>query len=116
MLEDLRASGPSSPQPIVEGMPDLLVEAVVAARFEQARSVADVLLRRTRLGLLAGRRTIEEPDAALRVAKAMAAERGWDTQDVTRAAEAWPATVREERLTVLRDEDALREEQVVDGR
>ena len=56
-------------RPIVEGMPDLLVEAVVAARHEQARTVADVLLRRTRLGLLAGRRTIEQPDTALRVAQ-----------------------------------------------
>ena len=35
------------------GQPDLLAEAAIAARLEQARSVADVLLRRTRLGLLA---------------------------------------------------------------
>ncbi len=35
------------------GCPDLLAEVVVATRLEQARSVADVLLRRTRLGLLA---------------------------------------------------------------
>ena len=61
-------------RPIVEGMPDLLVEAVVAARHEQARTVADVLLRRTRLGLLAGRRTIEDPTRRSRVAKAMAPE------------------------------------------
>ena len=39
--------------PIVPGHPDLLAEVVIAARREQARSVADVLLRRTRLGLLA---------------------------------------------------------------
>ena len=44
-------------QPIVaDGPPDLLAEAVHAARHEQARSVGDVLLRRTRLGLLAGAR------------------------------------------------------------
>jgi glycerol-3-phosphate dehydrogenase len=42
-------------QPIVEDLPDLLAEAVLAARQEQARSVGDVLLRRTRLGLLAAR-------------------------------------------------------------
>ena len=36
---------------------------VVAARHEQARTVADVLLRRTRLGLLAGRRLVEDRDA-----------------------------------------------------
>ena len=41
--------------PIVPGHPDLLAEVVIAARVEQARSVADVLLRRTRLGLVAAR-------------------------------------------------------------
>ena len=39
--------------PILDGWPDLLAEVALAARREQARSVADVLLRRTRLGLLA---------------------------------------------------------------
>jgi glycerol-3-phosphate dehydrogenase len=50
--------GPASPelaQPIVPGLPDILAEAVLAARHEQARSIGDVLLRRTRLGLLAAR-------------------------------------------------------------
>ncbi len=42
-------------QPIVAGLPDLLAEAVLAARHEQARSIGDVLLRRTRLALLAAR-------------------------------------------------------------
>jgi glycerol-3-phosphate dehydrogenase len=42
-------------QPIVPGLPDLLAEVALAARREQARSVGDVLLRRTRLGLLAAR-------------------------------------------------------------
>ncbi len=42
-------------QPIVPGQPDLLAEAALAARREQARTVGDVLLRRTRLGLLAAR-------------------------------------------------------------
>jgi glycerol-3-phosphate dehydrogenase len=94
------AEDPDLCRPIVDGMPDLLVEAVVAARHEQARTVADVLLRRTRLGLLAGRRTIEEPDTALRVAKAMGPELGWGRREVKRAAEAWPEAVREERLVV----------------
>ena len=42
-------------QPIVAGLPDLLAEVTLAARHEQARSIGDVLLRRTRLGLLAAR-------------------------------------------------------------
>ena len=56
-------SARSSREPIVPGMPDLLVEAMVAARYEQARGVADVLLRRTRLGLLAARRLADDRDA-----------------------------------------------------
>ena len=45
-------------QPILPGMPDLLAEAAFSARREQARSVSDVLLRRTRLGLTAARRAV----------------------------------------------------------
>ena len=77
-------------RPILEGMPDLLAEAAFAARNEQALSVADVLLRRTRLGLLAGRRLCspgaEEP---VRVARAIGAELGWDEGRVAREAESW---------------------------
>ena len=50
-----RAPHPELAQPIVAGLPDLLAEAALAARREQARSIGDVLLRRTRLGLLAAR-------------------------------------------------------------
>ena len=66
-------------QPIVPGLPDLLAEAVHAARREQARGVADVLLRRTRLGLLAARE-VSAPDSEVpeRVAAALAPELGWD--------------------------------------
>ena len=46
-------SGPA--ERIVPGRPDLLAEVVYAARREQARTVGDVLLRRTRLGLTAAR-------------------------------------------------------------
>ena len=46
-------------EPIVAGLPDLLAEVGCAARREQARSIADVLLRRTRLGLLAARDVLE---------------------------------------------------------
>jgi glycerol-3-phosphate dehydrogenase len=64
-------------QPVVDGLPDLLAEVVYAARHEQARSLGDVLLRRTRLGLLAAR-GITDPAAARRVAGALAPELGWD--------------------------------------
>ena len=75
-------------QAIVEGQPDLLAEAALAARREQARSISDVLLRRTRLGLLAapqllgGNRgaTADARPAAppvQRVSAVLASELGW---------------------------------------
>ena len=71
-------------QPIVEGLPDLLAEAPFAARHEQARTVGDVLLRRTRLGLLAARELCAPGhQAPMLVARAMGAELGWDEQRVT---------------------------------
>jgi glycerol-3-phosphate dehydrogenase len=86
-------------QPIVaDGPPDLLAEAVYAARNEQARSVGDVLLRRTRLGLLAAGKVTREPDAAARVARAMAPDLGWDEQRVATAVAAWLDEAREEGI------------------
>jgi glycerol-3-phosphate dehydrogenase len=75
----LTAENPELTAPIVPGMPDLLAEAPFAARHEQARTVGDVLLRRTRLGLLCGR-GLSGPasDSPGRVARALGAELGWD--------------------------------------
>ena len=83
-------------QPIVEGLPDLLAEVALAARREQARSLGDVLLRRTRLGLLAARQLVGEdsnapqpgqapadsahPAPVRRVAEVMARELGWSAE------------------------------------
>ena len=53
---EIAADRPEVARPMVVGQPDLLAEATLAARLEQARSVADVLLRRTRLGILAAPR------------------------------------------------------------
>jgi glycerol-3-phosphate dehydrogenase len=87
--EDLKLAAP-----IVPGRPDLLAEAVVAARHEQATSVADVLLRRTRLGLLAAPR-LREADSVRAVAAALGAELGWSRRRVKREAEAWPVAAAE---------------------
>ena len=72
------AATPGLAAPIVDGRPDLVAEAAFAARHEQARTVGDVLLRRTRLGLLAARE-LTGPGAAgpRRVAEAMAPVLGW---------------------------------------
>jgi glycerol-3-phosphate dehydrogenase len=70
-------------QPIVAGGPaDLLAEAVYAARREQAVTVGDALLRRTRTALLAARGAADPEGAtARRVAVAMATELGSDDAD-----------------------------------
>ena len=66
-------------EPIVVGRPDLLAEVAYAARREQARTVGDVLLRRTRLGLTAARLLLAPGAGAIeRVADVMGAELGWD--------------------------------------
>jgi glycerol-3-phosphate dehydrogenase len=75
------ASDAALAAPIVAGLPDLLAEAPFAALNEQARTVGDVLLRRTRLGLLAGRELTTAgpgPTAPRRVAEAMGSALGWD--------------------------------------
>jgi glycerol-3-phosphate dehydrogenase len=89
---DLARSDPALAQPIVDGRPDLLAEAVIAARLEQARSVADVLLRRTRLGILAAPR-LRTADQVRPVAEAIGAELGWSRRRVKQEAEAWPGAV-----------------------
>jgi glycerol-3-phosphate dehydrogenase len=95
----LRLAGerPELARPIVEGQPDLLAEAAIAARVEQARSVADVLLRRTRLGILAAPQ-LRTAESALPVAEAMGSELGWDSERVRREAEAWVEEARAEGI------------------
>ncbi|HET8639542.1 MAG TPA: glycerol-3-phosphate dehydrogenase/oxidase, partial [Solirubrobacterales bacterium] len=80
--------------PIVEGRPDLLAEAVIAARLEQARCVADVLLRRTRLGLLAAPQ-LRTAASVRPVAEALGAELGWSRRRIKQETEAWPAAAAE---------------------
>ena len=88
-------------QPILAGRPDLLAEAVYAARGEQARSVGDVLLRRTRLGLT-GARTLCAPgeQAPERVAAAIAGELGWDAARQRAEAAEFRAEARAEGVVV----------------
>ena len=88
-------------QPILPGHPDLLAEAVHAARREQALTVGDVLLRRTRLALT-GARALCAPgeQAPERVAAALGAERGWDAAQRAAAAAAFRAEARAEGVVV----------------
>jgi len=81
---------PELAQRIVPDLPDLVAEAVIAVRAEQARTVGDVMLRRTRLGLLAAPQLVADDAPAPRaVAAAMATELGWDDARVEQELEAW---------------------------
>jgi glycerol-3-phosphate dehydrogenase len=93
-------------QPIVPGLPDLMAEVVIAARREQARSVGDVLLRRTRLGLIAARELCGGPDASSsveRVARVMAGELGWDARRTLAEAGSFMEEARLEGILVADD-------------
>ncbi len=80
---------------IVPGRPDLLAEVAIAARSEQARTVADVLLRRTRLGILAAPQ-LRGAEAARPVAEVLGAELGWSRRQIKQEAGAWPAAMAAE--------------------
>ena len=88
---------PKLARPIVPGRPDLLAEVAVAAGREQARTVADVLLRRTRLGILAAPQ-LRDAASVRPVAEILGAELGWSRRQVKREAEAWPQAAAQEGI------------------
>lgn len=75
-------SDPALAAPIVADMPDPLAEVAHAALREQAQSIGDVLLRRTRLGLVSARELVagggDVPMAVGHVADVMGGVLGWD--------------------------------------
>ncbi len=80
-------------------LPDIVAEAPFAAAHEQARSLGDVLLRRTRLGLLDARGlTAPGSERARAVAEAMAAELGWDDARIAAELDDWRELARAEGL------------------
>ncbi|MBS1878735.1 MAG: glycerol-3-phosphate dehydrogenase/oxidase [Actinobacteria bacterium] len=93
----LAAERPELAEPIVPGRPDLLAEVAIAARHEQARSVADVLLRRTRLGLLAAPQ-LRDAASVRAVATVLGTELGWSAAAVEAAAAAWPEAAAAEGI------------------
>jgi len=92
---EIARENPKLARPIVPGRPDLLAEVVLAARKEQARSVADVLLRRTRLGILAAPE-LRSAKAVRPVADVLGAELGWSRRRRSHEAEAWLSVAAEE--------------------
>ncbi|HEX7125552.1 MAG TPA: glycerol-3-phosphate dehydrogenase C-terminal domain-containing protein, partial [Thermodesulfobacteriota bacterium] len=77
---DLVRADPRLGAPLCPHNPEVAAQVTIACREEMARTLADVMLRRTGLGQGAclGR------DCAPRVARMMAAELGWDERRVAR--------------------------------
>ena len=93
------ARSPELAARITPELPDLVAEAAFAARREQARSVADALIRRTRLGLLDARTLCADAaDGPERVARAMAGELDWDEARVQAELDDWRQVARAEGL------------------
>ena len=97
----LAEAAPELGRRISPELPDILAEAPFAAAHEQARTLGDVLLRRTRLGLLDAR-ALTAPGAAgpRAVARAMGAELGWDDARIARELDDWRALARAEGLVL----------------
>jgi glycerol-3-phosphate dehydrogenase len=79
-------------------LPDIAAEAAFAVDHEQALAVADVLLRRTRLGLLDARRLCEGDEAPAKVARAMAGLLGWDHARIAKELAQWEGVVQAEGI------------------
>ena len=90
--------------PLVPGLPYLRAEAVYAARHEMARSVDDVLSRRTRARLLA---RDESAAVAELVATLLASELGWDDRERVAQAARYRELVGRERSVPQLPETAL---------
>jgi glycerol-3-phosphate dehydrogenase len=95
---------PDLARPLVPGLPYLRAEAVYAVRYEMARTVDDVLSRRTRARLLA---RDDSAAAAPEVAALMAAELGWDDAQTDREVRDYQASVERERVAPHLPEVAL---------
>jgi glycerol-3-phosphate dehydrogenase len=100
----LADSEPALRTPLVPGLPYLKAEAVYAARHEMARSVDDVLTRRTRARLLARDATAA---AAADVAALLAPELGWDEAEQAQQVARYQDLVTHERAVAHLPETAL---------
>ncbi len=94
MVLELAESDPDLAAPLVPGLPYLRAEAVFGVRHEMARSVDDVLSRRTRARLL-GRD--DSAAAARSVAELIAGELGWDSAEIDRQVAHYNRLIDEER-------------------
>jgi glycerol-3-phosphate dehydrogenase len=94
IVEAMVASDPALGRPLVPGLPYLRAEAVFAARYEMARTVDDVLSRRTRARLLARDASLAAADD---VAALIGEELGLDADARAAQVEAYRALIEAER-------------------
>ena len=95
---------PRLAEALVPGLPYLKAEAVYAARYEMARSLDDILSRRTRARLLARDASAEVADD---VAALVADDLGWDADEQARQVEHYRSLITHERTAADLPETAL---------
>ncbi|MCU1430039.1 MAG: glycerol-3-phosphate dehydrogenase [Actinomycetia bacterium] len=95
---------PSLREPLVPGLPYWQAEAVYATTNEMARTIDDVLSRRTRARLLA---RDASADAAQSVAALMGAQLGWSDHERRRQVASYRSSIERERTTAALPETAL---------
>jgi glycerol-3-phosphate dehydrogenase len=93
----LTADDPDLAAPLVPGLPYLRAEAVYAVRDEMARTLDDVLSRRTRARLLA---RDASADAAASVAELIAGDLGWSDAERDAEVTAYRASIDAERAQI----------------
>jgi glycerol-3-phosphate dehydrogenase len=95
-VEALIGADPSLAAPLVPGLSYVAAEAVYAARHEMARSVDDVLSRRTRARLLD---RAASGEAAPAVARLLAPELGWDDDETARQVAVYRRSIAHEAVS-----------------
>lgn len=78
VVADLIAKNPDLGRPVIAGLPVVKAEVVFAVRHEMARSLLDVLARRTHLALL---HRDQARAVAPMVADLVGQELGWDAEE-----------------------------------
>lgn len=98
-VADLATRDPRLAEPIVEGQDVVKAEIVFAARHEMARTLADVLARRTHVALLD---RDQARSAVPAVAGLMAGELGWDEIETARQIALYDQQIEQFSLAPLR--------------
>lgn len=99
VVRALTAEQPDLGAPLVPGLPYLRAEATYAVQHEMARTLDDVLSRRTRARLLARDASAE---AAASVAELVAPDLGWSDAERDAQVDAYRASVAAERAEIVR--------------